>query len=163
MRYQKDQRFSDEKKHTHVNQYTNQDLLDIRYRWLINQTVVSSSPLGFFKCWIINNTSGIDETESGYLRMSYRGKKILVHLFSWEYHNGSKPRDKDISHLCHNKRCCRPSHLFCESRSTNKSRDHCIGIVSPDKDSSVHYTTCNHEPICCTDNLLTICNQPKEQ
>jgi len=162
-KYTENQRFSSIKESTHVNQHKKDDLLNTRYRWLIRNTTVKSSELGFFLCWIVNESSGIDETKGGYPRMSFSGKKIFTHQFVWEYHKGKKPDEMDISHLCQNKRCCRPSHLHVESRSMNKSRDHCIGIVSPAIDKQNCYRLCQHEPICCTDGLLILYTIPKEQ
>ena len=167
-RFSPNQRFTRTNSCTHVNQHSrgsDEDLSNTRYRWLISRTTVVTSPLGLFSCWVVCEGIGIDETKAGYPRMSYAGKKLFTHLFVWEYHNGAKQSDLDISHLCQNKRCCRPSHLQAESRAVNKSRDHCIGFVALDCKSQerTHYRLCKHEPICHTDAFLKPCVQPKEE
>lgn len=144
------------KESTHVNQYSDpKERPHKRYRWLISSITKKSSPLGFFECWEVEEgTRGFDEA-NGYLRISYNGRKVFAHVFVWEYQNrAKKPEDQDISHLCHNRRCCNPAHLHPESRAANKSRDHCIGVASPDPKGTVHYRLCSHQPACCTDALL---------
>ena len=44
----------------------------------------------------------------------------------------------DVSHLCHNKKCIKPSHLVLESHLTNLSRCHCVSTQS----------CTGHEPPC---------------
>lgn len=144
------------KESTHVNQYSDpKELPHRRYRWLSSNITRRLSPLGFFECWEpAEGAKGFDEA-NGYLRISYNGRKLFAHVFVWEYQNKAKrPEGQDVSHLCQNRRCCNPAHLHLEQRAANKSRDHCIGIASPDPQGTVHYRLCSHQPACCTDALL---------
>jgi hypothetical protein len=160
----KDERFPPVHTSTHVNQYSNSaELQHSRYRLLISNTTRKSSALGFFTCWeVIENAKGIDTMPTGYFRMSYAGRKVFVHVFVWEYHNGPKDENLDVSHLCHNKKCCRPSHLHLESRAVNKSRDNCVGVVAASPDDTPHQL-CRHQPPCCTDAIVAVCADKRKE
>lgn len=51
----------------------------------------------------------------------------------------------EISHLCHNKRCSNPAHLYLEHSIVNKSRNWCpVFVVHGD----AWLPACRHEPRC---------------
>lgn len=136
----------------HKNQYTkNGDLEESRasYEWLLLQSSVASnhSSEKGVACWTPKG-KGISKTASGYLRFNHAGRKILCHVFTWQFSNPEDIKDGDVSHLCRNKECCRPSHLVKEDRSKNKSRDNCPGIISCSVHHDESYRLCRHEPRC---------------
>lgn len=55
------------------------------------------------------------------------GKLVMRHRWFWELFNGPIPDDKEVDHLCKNRRCCNPNHLRLLERTehatiTNKER-----------------------------------------
>lgn len=151
-----DERFSDSIVcNRRVNQYTKSSdvdaFLNSAYQWLIANTELKKNKTGHFTCWKPNKTSGIDDTTAGYKRMSFNGKKVLCHVLVWLFHHPGESLDgDDVSHRCQNKWCCRPSHLVKEDRSTNKSRDNCLGYLIEYDDPEIVIKLCKHEPPCCT-------------
>lgn len=66
----------------------------------------------------------------GILEIRFRGNrklKITVHrLVYYINHNCEKiPPSLHVSHLCHNKLCCEPSHLSLEPQRINNNRNIC--------------------------------------
>jgi hypothetical protein len=62
------------------------------------------------ECW---NWAG-STTNSGYGQLWIDGIHITAHILSWKItrkHN--VPEGKCILHLCHNRLCCNPHHLYC--------------------------------------------------
>lgn len=119
------------------------------YRWLIKSTrVVASPPAGHFQCWIPQGP-GIQPTASGYNRFSFRGVYYMCHVYVWHYHHpNSKASAQDISHLCSNEACCRPSHLHRESRHHNISRRGCLGYLVSTESPDMIIMACAHNPPC---------------
>lgn len=69
---------------------------------------------------------------SGYGKVAICGRHFLVHRLVWLIWNGSLDPTKEVSHLCHNTSCCRPSHLLeCRHvenvRHSVESRRHTAG------------------------------------
>jgi len=126
---------------------------ELAFHWLLGLTVLSSDASGFVICWKIpREAEGIDHTPAGYCRMSFARKKVMCHRFVAEHIKGKQLSDEtQVSHLCGNADCCRPSHLCLESRQENMSRIGCVGYV-------VHKTAnglfspairvCSHNPPC---------------
>jgi hypothetical protein len=56
--------------------------------------------------------------------------------------------EDDISHLCSNVTCCRPSHLHRESHSINMSRIGCPGLIVMPDYSEYALSLCTHTPRC---------------
>jgi hypothetical protein len=131
--------------------------VDDTYKWLIGTTAVNENETGHFKCWEPSaDVKGIDITDSGYFRFSYKGKKILCHRFVWVYHNPGKTITDgyDISHLCGNKRCCRPSHLHCEIKTNNIARIGCMGYIVSEKNPNDILLLCTHNVPCKTSRFV---------
>ena len=122
--------------------------LNNSYKWLIGSTeVVSSSPAGHFECWVPEGP-GIQTLKSGYNRFSFRGSYYMCHVFVWHYHNPNRVAGKDISHLCSNEACCRPSHLRAENRDYNISRRGCVGYLVSMENPDLVIKVCTHQPPC---------------
>jgi hypothetical protein len=66
-------------------------------------------------CW--NWTGGIDS--HGYSVASRSGKTVSGHRLSYELHVGQIPDDRELDHLCRNRRCVNPQHLEAVDRRTN--------------------------------------------
>ena len=149
-----------------TNQYTKLTLseqIDRDYRWLITKTTVApQDSLGIINCSIPNG-EGIDITEANYTRMGFRGDKVMCHVFSWNYFNPGQiiPATNDVSHLCGNSKCCKPSHLHLEPHSVNIGRIACPGfIVIPITDTENHcFQICNHTPHCKKYQIINLANQ----
>ena len=127
------------------NQYSNESTEDL-YKWIKSNCQELYDDHDVFGCWIpIVGTKGIDYNEvNNQFRFSFKGVKTLLHvftkgLFEENYDN------LDVSHLCHDRKCCRPSHLVYENRSDNKSRDGCPGYVI---DNDKAHLLCKHKPPC---------------
>lgn len=85
--------------------------LDLRARiWVKKET----------GCWI-----WIKEVDK-YARLKYDGKFWLVHRLVFILLVGNFPEGHESSHVCRNKRCCRPhpNHVIPETRLQNLRRDH---------------------------------------
>lgn len=70
-------------------------------------------------CWIW--TAGC--TKNGYGVTSFGGSRWYVHRLLYEALVGEIPPGMVIDHRCHNKRCCRPSHLLpCDQTANTQNR-----------------------------------------
>jgi hypothetical protein len=58
-------------------------------------------------CWIWKGA-----IDRGYGLILVKGRKILAHRFSFQYFIGPVPRGLVVHHLCHNKNCVNPIHLY---------------------------------------------------
>ena len=135
----------------HRNQYTSRDACEeetTSYEWLLSTLGSSQTFDSAYCCWIPSGI-GISKTVAGYLRFNHGGRKHLCHVFIWRHHHPQMNEDGgDTSHLCRNKQCCRPTHLVKESRSANKSRDNCPGILSCSDHKDEAFLLCKHNPHC---------------
>jgi len=52
--------------------------------------------------------------------MVEKGRKMKVHRYSWELHNGKIPDGKMVLHQCDNPPCCNPAHLFLGDAKSNR-------------------------------------------
>ena len=92
-----------------------------------------TTPLGC-KLYGGHDLSSCFKDDYAYTRIKYPGSassdRLPVHrhifILSNNYTPSSFPGSEDqISHLCHNKRCCQILHLNWESHAINASRDTC--------------------------------------
>lgn len=60
--------------------------------------------------------------ENGYGFFGARGYNGYAHRFSYEYYVGQIPDDKELDHLCRNRRCVNPVHLELVTRRVNQLR-----------------------------------------
>jgi Zinc-binding loop region of homing endonuclease len=127
------------------NQYSNESKKEV-YQWIKSNCEELYDEYEVFGCWIpIKDTKGFDYMkEQNQFRISYQGKKILIHVFTKSVFEDNTD-NLDVSHLCHDRQCCRPSHLVYEDRSYNKSRDGCAGYVIDEKNALL---ICKHKPPC---------------
>lgn len=132
------------------NQHSSKSLeseFEDAYRWLIGRTEeVASTPAGHFRCWVPGGP-GIQHLASGYSRFSFRGVYHMCHAFTWHYRHPGDQGSGDLSHLCSNQACCRPSHLHREDRNTNLSRRGCPGYLVSTT-SNLVLQACRHDPPC---------------
>ena len=73
-------------------------------------------------CWIWQGSI----TSAGYGEFKADGRqgarKTSPHRFIYAYTYGAIPHDKEIDHLCNNKKCCNPAHLDLVSHQENQAR-----------------------------------------
>lgn len=148
-----DRRFDGDAPPTRKYNQFNRPSLETRrnhfYWFLIHNTVVVPSERRIFKCWEIQRAPGIDNPENGYYRANFDNSKVTVHRWIWQYHNNFQevPVGYDISHLCGNKECIRPSHLIRESRAENINRIGCPGYCWFTLQKKL-IRICKHRPCC---------------
>jgi len=146
-----------------VNQYTIFDLkkLDLYYLWLISITKEKWDDTFSVCCWIPTpNTKGIDFMEkSRQHRASLKGNKILLHVFTKLFWEKPKNIEYEVSHLCQNHICIRPSHLHWESHLENMSRIGCIGWICVE---NMFIRVCKHKPSCLTYKFGIVDSNPKK-
>lgn len=59
-------------------------------------------------CWEWTSTLN----DNGYGRFSTDGGKTAAHRFAYELMHGPIPDGLHIRHMCHNRKCCNPTHLL---------------------------------------------------
>jgi len=152
------------------NQYTKPKSdtawFDAGYQYLMYR--VQEEQLGLFTCWIPSGP-GIDavQTDEHYKRMNLNGSSPQCHGFVWAYHHPGVVKNLDVSHLCGNGFCCRPSHLHHEERKYQLLRRGCPGYLCfTDADDIVtYYLACKHMPICKRSTSISfedVCEEPAD-
>lgn len=105
------------------------------------------------------NGLGLSLNQKGYVQIKVSGddpnKKVQLHQFiAWQHpdpvrreqlREAIKHTTLEISHLCNNKSCANPDHLFAETSARNKERNTCEVVV---KLNEKLYDICRHEPKC---------------
>ena len=153
-----------------TNQYSTKWTTSQQYNWIAYNANRVYDSTGTFCCWIPPTGGGFDfDEDKNQFRFSIDGKKALVHVFT-RFCKSAPPdlnnniSSLDVSHLCHNRKCCRPSHLEYEGRDYNKSRDNCPGYL---KDEHGDFRlVCKHNPPCKVVTVVSDCaivNLIKEQ
>jgi hypothetical protein len=128
------------------NQYTAttiEDRFNDCYKHIIVNSITRSD------CWILNKARGIDKTFNGYHRVSLNGQKVLAHVLVYLYHHPGEAIEGDISHICGQRSCCNPKHLFDEKHLDNMTRIPCLGTLIPtDQSLGPIIRLCIHTPVC---------------
>jgi hypothetical protein len=60
--------------------------------------------------------------ESGYTTITFNGRRVSAHRFSYAAFKGDVGSDKEIDHLCRDRACVNPDHLELVSRKENLQR-----------------------------------------
>lgn len=70
-------------------------------------------------CWVWQGSTD----RYGYAGFKLRGKRVLVHRYTFEFAHGPLDDDMTIDHLCDRHRACvNPAHMEAVSRSENSVR-----------------------------------------
>lgn len=111
---------------------------------------VWAPPPGYQTPNLAPGVTGAQLNASGYVRFSYRGTYFMAHVWMFLYHNPGAAfpvAGHDVSHLCCNEWCCRPSHLALEPRPYGRTRETCVGFVY-DAVTDTYGQVCRHNPPC---------------
>ena len=57
-----------------------------------------------------------------YGSLKWHGKRVVAHLFSYEWHVGPVPISKELDHTCRNTWCVNPQHLEPVTHAVNMAR-----------------------------------------
>jgi len=118
-------------------------------------------------CRVCKEAAGLGVNDNGLIRTRFCNKYFSVHFLVYckailscdEMNKCSRQEQlgkvlairesigdgKEISHLCDTPNCIEPSHLILESRSSNMSRQNCIGYACY---QDTLFKLCEHEPPC---------------
>jgi hypothetical protein len=86
-------------------------------------------------CWI---WLGSHVTKEEYGRFWLQGKTVNAHRASWILFKGMIPEDKQIDHLCRNRRCVNPDHLEVVEQKENILRGESLSAKRARQTHCVH-------------------------
>ena len=81
------------------------------------------------------NYGGYGQLNWGLGRDHEKWVTTVAHRYTWKLYQGKIPEGKEVSHLCHNRKCCNPDHLKCETHAKNMARarrridDKTLGLI----------------------------------
>ena len=101
-------------------------------------------------CWNWTGALRSKKRES-YGALKYLGRTVDAHKVSWMIHNGEIPDGMYICHVCDNKKCVNPKHLFLGTHSDNMKDAMRKGRLNP-PDLSPYYIKKGNIP---SNRLLT--------
>lgn len=103
---------------------------------------------GTVECHILKPGPGIVKNKHcNTFKVSLGKTKRLAHRVAYEYCYGTIDEKLDVSHLCHNDRCVKKSHLHQESHKANMERLGCPGWVKL-AGTNKFMLACTHSPSC---------------
>lgn len=88
------------------------------------------------KCWEWHGRL----TNCGYGHVFYAGSTTTAHRISYKYFKGNIPKKMNVCHLCDNKKCFNPAHLWLGTTQDNIKDAYSKGLISTRKGSKNHYS-----------------------
>lgn len=73
-------------------------------------------------CWVWKARTNNDGYGVVSVRVNGRHLKEYAHRIAYREWKGEIPKGKEVSHKCHNERCCNPQHLIAETHRQNMRR-----------------------------------------
>jgi len=95
---------------------------------------------------------------SGYGEFWFEGAMVLAHRFSYELFKGPIPEGKLVCHMCANRRCVNPDHLWLGTHKENT--EDCI-LKGRFSKGNKHYSVLSPEKICRGENIGRALNRIK--
>ncbi|MGB3415740.1 MAG: HNH endonuclease signature motif containing protein [Mesorhizobium sp.] len=93
---------------------------EIRNRLLANVVITD---MGYeTPCWLWTMADSGRGRGGGYGRIKLNGRTCAAHIVSYTNEHGYVPGNKQIDHLCRNRRCINPDHLEMISHGLNQKR-----------------------------------------
>lgn len=115
------------------------------------------------QCGVSKSTCGGDSESGVYFKVTegkdikFQAHKLMLLCKLQKPYTALDGKDRDSSHLCHNRLCWRPDHLEEESHVKNMSRNHCSGwlLDLSVQDQPRLLCLCQHEKPCLLLRVVT--------